>query len=72
MLNAVHPEAPAWYEDEPMWSVNCGRPTHWCLWFHRRHWCSNDFGTWWTSGRRTYEVRCLKCGDCWTHEKGRA
>jgi hypothetical protein len=52
----------------PVWTVNRAKPRLWCLVFHGRDWFSNDWGTWWTSGRRHFEVLCTKCGDCWTEE----
>lgn len=36
-----------------------------CNIFHRKHWFSNDFGTWWTSWEEhggKYTITCTKCG----------
>lgn len=36
-----------------------------CNIFHRKHWFSDDFGTWWTSWEEhggKYTITCTKCG----------
>jgi hypothetical protein len=49
-----------------MWIANRNRPRFWCRLMHQKWWYRNDFGTWYyTSGRDTFEVLCLKCRDCW-------
>lgn len=50
-------------------------PRLWCRLVHQglmNAWWSNDFGTWWISGRLAFEVACTACGDCWTQIHWRA
>lgn len=50
-------------------AVNRTKPRRWCRLFHRQWWLSNDWGTWYASGRTSFEIECQRCGDCWTERQ---
>lgn len=55
----------------PLWVPNRKRPRLWCIvvhWWIQRGWFSNDFGYWHVSGRKSFEVECQICGDCWSED----